>query len=156
MVDKSVKFFMILLVLASLAGVSLVAPRQASSDPGQPQPYTGILVDARQFSNITRSMNPGVYGPAPLSDLIYPDRSHVPTPDEVQDESTVRYYRTISDAENGVAGSNPMIVEAMSVVGPGKDSVTVSADDEVRMQDLDKQLHYTRTWKFGFLVPANN
>jgi hypothetical protein len=155
MVEKLARYVVIVLVLASLAGVSLVTPKHASSDSNQPQAYTGILIDARGLSDITRSMNPGIYGPAPSSDLVYPDRSHVPTPDEVQDESTARYYRTLTDAESGVAGSNPMIVDAVAVVGPAKDSLTVTADDDARIRDLDKQLHFTQTWKFGILVPLD-
>jgi hypothetical protein len=48
-----------------------------------------------------------------------------------------------------------MIIEAVSVVSPAKDSLTVTADDEARIHDLDKQLHFTQTWKFGILVPAD-
>jgi len=155
MVEKTTRFLMIALVFVSLIGVSVVAPKRAVSDGNQPVAYTGILIDARQLPDITRSMNPAVYGPPPSSDLVYPDRSHVPTPDEVQDESTVRYYRTLADAENGVAGSNPLIVQAVSVVGPAKDSLTVSAADEIQIQNLDKQLHFTQTWKVGFLIPTD-
>jgi hypothetical protein len=143
------------LMLVSLAGVSVLTPTVAVSDNNQPEAYTGILINARSLPDITRSMNPVIYGPAPGSDLIYPDRSHVPNPDQCQDESTARYYRTVADAEAGVGGPNPMIVEAMSVVGYAKDSLTVTADDEQRMQNLDKQLHYSQTWKLGILVPAN-
>jgi hypothetical protein len=155
MVQTTTRYVVIALIVASLLAVSMISPKRASSDPDQPQPYTGILIDARQLPDITRSMNPGIYGPAPTSDLIYPDRSHVPTPDQVQDESTARYYRSLADAENGVAGSNPMIIEAVSVVGYAKDSLTVTADDEARIQALDKQLHFTQTWKFGILVPPD-
>jgi hypothetical protein len=155
MAEKTPRYLVITFVIVSLAGVSLLAPRQAASDANQPQPYTGILIDARQLPDITRSENPAIYGPAPTSDLVYPDRSHVPTPDEVQDESTVRYYRTLADAETGVGGLNPLIIEAVSVVTPAKDSLQVSADDEARIQDLDKQLHFTQTWKVGFLVPQD-
>ncbi len=155
MLEKIARSVVIVLVAVSLAGVSMISPERASSDVNQPQPYTGILIDARQLPDITRSMNPGIYGPAPTSDLVYPDRSHVPTPDQCQDESTARYYRSLADAQSGVGGSNPMIIEAVAVVGPAKDSVTVTADDEARMRDLDKQLHYTQTWKFGILVPSD-
>jgi|GEM_PF-7002780 len=155
MLEKTGRYIVIAMILASLAGVSLVSPNNAKSDATQPQPYTGILIDARVLPDITRSMNPGIYGPAPAADLVYPDRSHVPTPDQCQDESTARYYRTLADAQNGVGGSNPMIIEAVSVVSPAKDSLTVTADDEARIHDLDKQLHFTQTWKFGILVPAD-
>ena len=153
MVQTTAKFGVILSILASLAAVSIVWPTRADSDASQP--YTGILIDARQLSTITRSMNPAIYGPAPNADLVNPDRSHVPTPDEVQDESTARYYRSLADAEAGVGGSNPMIVEGVAVVGPAQDSLTVSAVDEQRIIDLDKQLHFTQTWKFGILVPPD-
>lgn len=114
---------------------------------------TGLVVDASAFSSIQRSPAPAIYGPDGA--LIYPDRSHVPTPDQVQDESIVRYYRSMDDAKAGVGGSTPLVIVPVSVVGPAKDSVTLSAADAASFKALDARIHFTDTWKVGFLVPSN-
>ncbi len=116
--------------------------------------YTGILIDARNLPRISRSPAPAIYGPLPDQNLLYPDRSHVPTPDEVQEESIVRYYWTVDAADSGIAGSNPLILTAQAVLGPAEDAVQLTAVDAARFQTLDKRLHFTQTWKVGFLIPA--
>ncbi len=118
--------------------------------------YTGILIDARSLPDISRSPAPAIYATAPDATLLYPDRSHVPTPDEVQEESIVRYYWTVDAASSGVAGTNPLILTAIAVLGPAKDAVQLSPEDAARFQILDKRLHFTRTWKVGFLMPADH
>ena len=117
--------------------------------------YTGILIDARGLSRISRSPAPAIYGALPDQILLYPDRSHVPTPDEVQEESIVRYYHSEADAEAGVAGAHPLILTAERVLGPAEDAVRLTPEDAARFQALEKRLHFTRTWKVGFLIPGN-
>jgi hypothetical protein len=131
-----------------------VGPEAASAPAPDGEEYTGILIDARHLSAISRSPAPAVFGPEPSETLLYPDRSHVPTPDEVQDESVVRYYHTPNEAEAGVAGSHPLILPATAVLGYAKDALQLSAADMARLQDLEKKLHFTQTWKVGFLIPA--
>ena len=118
--------------------------------------YTGILIDARALPAISRSPAPAIYEAAPDTALLYPDRAHVPTPDEVQEESIVRYYWNIPDADAGIAGTNPLILTAQAVLGPAQDAVELSAIDSARFQALDKRLHFTRTWKVGFLMPPDH
>jgi len=118
--------------------------------------YTGILIDARGLPDISRSPAPAIYSTAPDAALLYPDRSHVPTPDEVQEESIVRYYWNVDSAASGVGGTNPLILTAIAVLGPAKDAVQLSPEDSARFQALDKRLHFTRTWKVGFLMPADH
>ena len=118
--------------------------------------YTGILIDTRSLPSISRSPAPAIYGPLPDQVLLYPDRSHVPTPDEVQEESIVRYYWTIDAGEKGIAGSNPLILTPLAVLGPAQDAVQLSAVDAARFQALNKRLKFTQTWKVGFLMPADH
>ncbi len=118
--------------------------------------YTGILIDCRSLPDISRSPAPAIYGTVPDAALLYPDRSHVPTPDEVQEESIVRYYWTVDSAASGVGGTNPLILSAVAMLGPAKDAVQLSPEDSARFQILDKRLHFTRTWKVGFLMPADH
>ena len=118
--------------------------------------YTGILIDCRSLPNISRSPAPAIYATAPDASLLYPDRSHVPTPDEVQEESIVRYYWTVDAASSGVGGTNPLILAGQAVLGPAQDAVQLSPEDAARFQLLDKRLHFTRTWKVGFLMPADH
>ena len=127
-------------------------PVQAAAPTGDV--YTGILIDARDLPGILRSPAPAIYGPGPEVPLLYPDRTHVPTPDEVQDESVVRYYHSENEAEAGVAGSHPLVLKATAVLGYAKDALQLSAADVTRLQDLEKTLHFTQTWKVGFLIPA--
>ncbi len=117
--------------------------------------YTGILIDGRSLPRLSRSPAPAIYGSLPDQTLLYPDRSHVPTPDEVQEQSIVRYYHAQTDAETSIAGPHPLILTALSVLGPADDAVQLSPEDAARFQALDKRLHFTRTWKVGFLIPVN-
>lgn len=117
--------------------------------------YTGILIDGRHLPRLSRSPAPAIYGSLPDQALLYPDRSHVPTPDEVQEQSIVRYYHAETDAETSIAGPHPLVLTALSVLGPADDAVQLSPEDAVRFQALDKRLHFTRTWKVGFLIAAN-
>lgn len=115
--------------------------------------YTGILIDCRGLDGITRSPSPALYGPD--MSLLYPDRSHVPTPDEVQDESIVRYYRTMDAATAGVGGSHPLVLEGIEVEGPAHDGVMLTAADAALFKALDARLGYMHTWKVGYLIPAD-
>ena len=140
----------------------LPAPEAPGSLPAPVAPivedmsvYTGLLIDARRLPRISRSPAPAIYGPLPDQFLLYPDRSHVPTPDEVQEESIVRYYHAEGEAESGIGGAHPLILTAQAVLGPAEDAVRLTAEDAARFQALDKRLHFTRTWKVGFLIPAN-
>ncbi len=138
----------------------LDAPAPAASAPvAAPEnmdAYTGLLVDCRSLPSISRSPAPAIYASLPDPSLLYPDRSHVPTPDEVQEESIVRYYWTVDSAASGVGGTNPLILTAQAVLGPAKDAVQLTPEDAARFQTLDKRLHFTRTWKVGFLMPADH
>ncbi len=131
------------------AAISLPLSTAAHDEPA----YTGVIVDVRHIAEIDRSPAPVIYGPAPSTEEVYPDPTCVPTPDEVQEQSVVRYYRTQEDAERGVAGNHPFVVKAEAVVGPAHDSVRLSATDAEQLKTLDKTLHFTRTWKVAFLIP---
>ncbi len=115
--------------------------------------YTGILIDARGLPGVMRSPAPTITGADGA--LLYPDRAHVPTPDEVQDESIVRYYHTLDDAEQGVAGPHPLILTAAAVTGPASDGLQLADGDAELLTALDKRLRFSRTWKVGFLIPDN-
>jgi hypothetical protein len=115
--------------------------------------YTGVLIDVRHLSGVSRSPAPSICGPDRC--LVYPDRAHVPTPDQVQEESVVRYYRSEAEAKKGIAGNNPLILPAQALTGPGKDGVLLSAADMVLLMALDKRLHFSENWKVGFLVPED-
>ena len=116
---------------------------------------TGIVIDARHLAEIDRSPAPEIHGPVPDAALLYPDRSHVPTPDEVQEESVVRYYHSEDEAKKGHVGANPLFLKAEAVLGPAHDGLRLSAVDMARLQELDRLIHFSRTWKVGFLVPEN-
>lgn len=139
-------------VLASADAVTIPAP----APPAAPDlsMYTGVIIDASAFPNVQRSPSPAIYGPDGAT-LLYPDRSHVPTPDEVQEESIVRYYRTPELAKSGVGGNYPLVLQAVDVTGPGSDNVVLSAEDAALFKALDQRLHFTQTWKVGILIPAD-
>lgn len=131
----------------SIARVQPPAPVHASESAT----YTGIIVDARHLPTIDRSPAPFICGPD--DELLYPDRTHVPNADEVQDQSIVRYYLTEDGAEKGAAGEHPLFIRALSVIGPAHDGLQVSAPDAERLKAADKDCQYTRTWKVAFLLP---
>jgi hypothetical protein len=119
-----------------------------------PEGYTGVLIDTRHLAGFQRSPAPVVYGPNPDSPTVYPDVKHVPTPDEVQDQSVIRYYRDEESARQGFVGAKPLIIKAVEAVGPGKDCVRVSAEDMALLKELDQHIRFTRTWKVGVLLPS--
>lgn len=135
---------------------TLPAPPDPDAVPVSTSEYTGVIVDARGLPNILRSPAPAIYGATAEAALVYPDRAHVPTPDEVQDESIVRYYHTLGEAAQGVGGSHPLVVSALAVLGPARDALQISAADMQTLLQADKSLHFTRSWRVGFLVPAGN
>lgn len=151
-----VKKVLPVLVAQVVAPVTPPAPAPVPVDQTAPAAdgYTGLIIDARYLPGILRSPAPAIYGPAPDTTLLYPDRSHVPTADEVQDESIVRYYHTEDEARAGVGGPRPLVVKAEAVLGYAHDALQLSAADMARLQDLEKNIHFTRSWKVGFLLPA--
>ncbi len=124
--------------------------------PANTSEYTGVVIDARALPAILRSPAPAIYGATVDATLVYPDRAHVPTPDEVQDESIVRYYHNWDEAARGVGGSHPLVIKAIAVLGPAKDALQVSPADMQTLLEADKSLHFTRSWRVGFLVPSGN
>ncbi len=140
------------------AATAAAAPAALDPDavPASTSEYTGVVIDARGLPGILRSPAPAIYGATLDATLVYPDRAHVPTPDEVQDESIVRYYHTPEEAARGVGGSHPLVISAIAVLGPAKDSLQVSPADMQTLLAADKSLHFTRSWRVGFLVPAGN
>lgn len=146
-------------------GENAPAPTPAATETEQPKnpeaekpeaprkPYTGVVIDARHLSSISRSPAPCIYGPAPEQELLYPNRAHVPTPDEVQEQSIVRYYCSEDSARKGFVGDNPLILKAVEVVGTANDSLRLSAEDMKKLTELDREIRFTRTWKVGFLLP---
>ncbi len=158
-VSKSPSANTVVAALPSTATANLTA---SASDapapdtvPANTSEYTGVVIDARDLPNILRSPAPAIYGAGPDATLVYPDRSHVPTPDEVQDESIVRYYHTPDQAAQGVGGSHPLMIKAIAVLGPAKDALQVTPADMQTLLEADKSLHFTRSWRVGFLVPSD-
>ena len=104
----------------------LAAPEAPAAPPAPVTPvvedmsvYTGVLIDARSLPRISRSPAPAIYGALPDQSLLYPDRSHVPTPDEVQEESVVRYYHAESEAESGIGAGGAGIPAFFTKTGVG-------------------------------------
>ena len=134
-------------------GIAAVLSLPVSTVAQEAPAYTGVVIDARHYTEINRSPAPVIYGPTPVNQAVYPDPHCVPTADQVQDQSVVRYYQTEADAETRLVGDHPLILKAEDLVGPGHDSVRLSAEDAEQLKTLDKTLHFTRTWKVAFLVP---
>jgi hypothetical protein len=139
----------ITLPVAAMASV----PVAVASPPVDLSTCTGVVIDASAFEKIFRSPAPAIYGPDMT--LLYPDRSHVPSADDVQTESVVRYYRTLDTAQQGVGGDKPLVLAAQSIAGCASDSIVLTADEAAEFKALDARLHFTQTWKVGFLVPAD-
>jgi hypothetical protein len=142
---------------SSMASAAMAAPAAVAVSNQAPEDfdaYTGIVIDGSALPGLMRSPAPAVFAQSDDGGQLYPDRRHVPTPDEVQDESVVRYYQSVEDAEAGVAGTDPMVVKAVAMVGYGRDSVTVSDMDAARIKALDAKLHFSRTWRMAFVMPA--
>ncbi|MGO8670207.1 MAG: hypothetical protein ACLQVD_02400 [Capsulimonadaceae bacterium] len=137
-------------VPAAQPAVSAASAAAAPVDLGS---FTGILIDVTGFPDIQRSPSPAVYATGMF--LLYPDRTHVPTPDQIQDESIVRYYRTLDAAQAGVGGTHPLVLHAVDVVGPARDGVLLSSTDALLFEALNVSLKFSQTWSVGFLVPAD-
>ncbi len=158
-VSKSPSPHKVIAVLPPHAPAELLSSSSAASalDPvlANTSEYTGVVIDARALPGILRSPAPAIYGANADATLVYPDRSHVPTPDEVQDESIVRYYHTPEEAAQGVGGSHPLVVKAIAVLGPVKDALQITPADMQALLEADKSLHFTRSWRVGFLLPSD-
>jgi hypothetical protein len=141
--------------IVAISGIAAILSLPLTTSAHDAPEFTGVVIDVRAIAAIDRSPAPVIYGPLPTSDEVYPDPTCVPTPDQVQDQSVVRYYHTEEDAEKGAAGDHPIILKAEAVVGPAHDSVRLSADDAAHLKTLDKTMHYTHTWKVAFLIPEN-
>ena len=148
------RIFRLMCLAAFLTGSAVFSP-QAGWAKEIKAAYTGILIDARHLPTIDRSPAPCLFGPQPASVLLYPDRSNVPTPDEVQEQSVVRYYKSEDEARKGFVGANPLILKAVEVVGPAHDSLRLSAEDMAILQAADKTIQFTKNWKVGFLIPGD-
>lgn len=154
-VPLAVKAAPVVVNAASIA-VKAVPTAAIAVDATSDMAYTGVLLDARALPAILRSPAPSIVGPGPDWTLIYPDRSHVPTPDEVQDESIVRYYHTEVEAAQGIGGSHPLVIPAAAVIGYAHDGLQVTAADMQRLLEVEKSLHFTQNWRVGFLIPADH
>ena len=147
-----------LISLFRIAALLMMVSAALSPKIGQAEEtplYTGILIDARHLPTIDRSPAPKILSPEPDSEILYPDSAHVPNPDEVQEQSVVRYYHTEDEAHKGFVGENPLILRAVEVVGPAHDNLRLSAKDTVTLREADKAIGFTKSWKVGFMLPAD-
>ena len=119
------------------------------------RPCTGILVDARHLSAVKRCQSPVIL----VADTeeqkteLYPDPLCLPNAQELQEVGIVRFYHSLSEARKGFIGDNPYIVCAVDCAGPYHGDLRVSKADAKILAELEKTIHYTRTWHVGFLLP---
>lgn len=121
------------------------------------RPCTGILIDARQLKDVKRAQSPVLLATNPntgsTTEELYPNPNFLPTLDVLQEDGIIRFYHSVEQARRGFVGDNPYIVRAIDYSGPFFGNLVVSAEDSMKLKELEKKIHYTQTWKVGFLLP---
>lgn len=119
------------------------------SDAGDPKVelYTGLLVDAREL-RIERDMGPRILDED--GQVVYPDASHMPDFDTLQDRGMADYYTGASEAKR--VGEHPFEVRALSISGAASTDVVVSNETAAFIREANKRGKFLQRWRVGILV----
>jgi TolB-like protein len=118
-------------------------------ESGDSDVYTGLIVDAREFS-LQRTMSLRILDED--GRLVYPDPKHIPDYDFLQEKGLASYYTEAQEARR--AGRRPLIVPAADVVGPGRDNLVVSNEAAHRIQEASRRGRFLQRWAVGVLIPS--
>jgi len=112
----------------------------------KPTIYTSLVIDCRGL-DIRRSMCPEIR--AKDGKVIYPDYKNPPSIDFVEDCGLVAYARELSGTKR--AGSTPLVVKAIDIVGTGNQAAVISDDDLGLILEQEKSSHFLAKWNVVFL-----
>ncbi|HZO87405.1 MAG TPA: hypothetical protein VFB38_03635 [Chthonomonadaceae bacterium] len=122
-------------------------PREVPEPAPEPENYTGLVIDARDLP-LQRTMGPRILDENGRA--VYPDPTHVPDFDFLQDRGMASYDEDLGSARR--AGSHPLIVRALDVAGPGHDDVVISNEAAQRIRETNRQCGFLRRWAVCILV----
>jgi hypothetical protein len=113
-----------------------------------PEPlYTGLIVDARAL-NLQRAMGPRILDTT--GQVLYPDASHVPEIDFLQEHGMASYVTEAGQARR--SGPHPLILPALAVAGPGRDDLVVSREAAARILAANRRGRFLERWAVSILV----
>jgi hypothetical protein len=82
---------------------------------------------------------------------IYPDPTHLPTIDFLEDRGLVSYVSDIASSSR--VGDRPLEITAVRADGSGKHTVVVSDADRDTILAAEREGHFLANWNVTFLMP---
>jgi hypothetical protein len=115
--------------------------------PARVAPYTGIILDAVGL-DLQRAMAPRILDVS--GRVLYPNGNALPGMDFLQEHGMASYVTDIASAQR--SGSDPLIVRALAVAGPGRDDLIISSEAADLLLDADRQGRFLERWAVSILV----
>lgn len=129
----------------AVAGVAVsVAPVDVADAAGD---RTGLVIDCRGMG-IQRCMAPQVVTES--GEVVYPDRKNLPSVDYMEETGMASYVCDLSNAKR--AGSNPIVVKALSVAGAAKQTAVIADADGKSILAEERGGKFLAKYKVTFLM----
>lgn len=109
--------------------------------------YTSLVIDCRGLE-ANRSMDPEVF--CETGEKIYLDPKNAPSQDFVDENGIVGYAHDLKESKR--AGSNPLVINAISMKGAANQSAVVSEADKDQILEAEKTSHFLTKWNVVFLI----
>jgi hypothetical protein len=122
-------------------------PRAPSAAPAVEPPYTGLLLDALDL-DLQRAMAPRIVDVT--GRVVYPNRRYLPDMDFLQEHGMASYVTDVASAQR--SGSDPLIIRAVAVAGPGRDDLVISREAADLILDANRQGHFLERWAVSVLI----
>lgn len=112
--------------------------------------YTGLIVDVGDLE-LNRTLDLRILDEDNRE--VYPDPKHIPDLDWMQENGMAAYIKDPADAKR--SGSNPLIVQAICITGPGNDTIVVSNEDAQRIREANKRGRFLAKWAVSILTVSH-
>lgn len=110
-------------------------------------PHTGLIVDASGL-DLRRAMAPRILDEG--GRVLYPDPEHLPDIDYLQERGLASYVTDVRAARR--SGSQPLVVRAVAVGGPGRDDLIVSQETAEQILAANRRGHFLERWAVSILI----
>lgn len=124
-----------------------VVVRSREEAPAVSGPYTGLVIDARDF-DLKRDHSPTIVDED--GHEVYPDPKHCPSPDYVEEHGMAAYATMENDSHR--SGARPLVIRAIGVTGPGPFDVVVSNDDARRIAEANRRSKFLWKWNVTMVI----
>jgi hypothetical protein len=129
-----------------------IAPAEERPQP-RPQPavvappHTGLIVDALDL-DLQRAMGPRILDVT--GRVLYPNPRYLPDMDFLQEHGMASYVTDAASARR--SGSDPLVIRAVAVAGPGHDDLVISREMADLLLDANRQGRFLERWAVSILV----